>query len=88
MSEFGIEYPILATDLPDSIVLEPDLLAYFPSALRERFPAAVRTHRLRREIIATGLVNNMVNLGGISFDHRMTKDSGASVAGFTLVNRS
>jgi len=71
---------ILATDLPDSVVLEPDLLAYFPSALRKRFPDAVRGHRLRREIIATGLVNNMVNLGGISFDHRMTEDSGAAVS--------
>ena len=71
---------ILATDLPDSVVLEPDLLAYFPSALRDRFPDAVRAHRLRREIIATGLVNNMVNLGGISFDHRMTEDSGAAVS--------
>ena len=71
---------ILATDLPDSVVLDPDLLAYFPSALRERFPDALRVHRLRREIIATGLVNNMVNLGGISFDHRMTEDSGAAVS--------
>ncbi|MGB3735238.1 MAG: NAD-glutamate dehydrogenase [Ilumatobacter sp.] len=70
---------ILASDLPDSPVLEADLLAYFPTALRERFPDALRKHRLRREIIATGLVNDMVNLSGISFDHRMTEDSGASV---------
>ena len=70
---------ILASDLPDSPVLEEDLLAYFPTALRERFPDALRQHRLRREIVATGLVNNMVNLAGISFDHRMTEDSGASV---------
>jgi glutamate dehydrogenase len=45
-----------------------------------RFPDAVRRHRLRREIVATCLVNDMVNLAGISFDHRMTEDSGASVA--------
>ena len=70
---------ILASDLPDSPVLEADLLEYFPTALRERFPDAIRQHRLRREIIATGLVNDMVNLSGISFDHRMTEDSGASV---------
>jgi glutamate dehydrogenase len=70
---------VLASDLPESPVLEADLLGYFPTALRERFPDALRQHRLRREIVATGLVNNMVNLGGISFDHRMTEDSGASV---------
>lgn len=71
---------ILDSDLPESSVLETDLLNYFPTALRERFPEALKNHRLRREIIATGLVNNMVNLGGISFDHRMTEDSGASIA--------
>ena len=44
------------------------------------FPDALRQHRLRREIIATTLVNSMVNLAGISFDHRMTEDTGSSVA--------
>ncbi len=71
---------ILGTDLPDDPVLEADLLNYFPSALRHRFPGALRQHRLRREIIATTLVNSMVNLAGISFDHRMTEDTGSSVA--------
>ncbi len=71
---------IMQTDLPDSPVLEPDLLAYFPPALRQRFPDALREHRLRREIVATGLVNSMVNLSGISFDHRMTEQFGATLA--------
>ena len=71
---------MLASDLPDDPVLEADLFRYFPDALRERFPEALTGHRLRREIIATDLVNNMVNLAGISFDHRMTEDSGASVS--------
>ncbi len=71
---------LVASDLPDEVVLEADLFEYFPRPLGERFPEAIRTHRLRREIIATSLVNNMVNLAGISFDHRMTEQSGASVA--------
>ncbi|NND73459.1 MAG: NAD-glutamate dehydrogenase [Ilumatobacter sp.] len=71
---------IMATDLPDDPALEPDLFAYFPTPIQERYPQVIRTHRLRREIITTGLVNNMVNLSGISFDHRMTEQSGASVA--------
>ncbi len=74
------EQEILDTDLPDDPVLEADLMAYFPSALRDRYPDAIRAHRLRREIVSTCLVNNMVNLSGISFDHRMTEESGASVA--------
>jgi glutamate dehydrogenase len=32
---------------------------------------------LRREIILTQLVNEMVNMSGISFDHRMTEETGA-----------
>ncbi|MGB0112416.1 MAG: NAD-glutamate dehydrogenase [Ilumatobacteraceae bacterium] len=71
---------ILESDLPDDPMLEADLLSYFPTLIRDRYPDAIRSHRLRREIIATGIVNNMVNLAGISFDHRMTEDSGASVS--------
>ncbi len=71
---------VLDSDLPDDPALESDLMAYFPRGVRERFPDAIRSHRLRREIVATSIVNNMVNLAGISFDHRMTEDSGASVS--------
>ena len=74
---------ILATDLPDDPVLVADLLGYFPTALREQHPSVLLNHRLRREIITTDLVNNMVNLAGISFDHRMSEQSGASVADVT-----
>jgi glutamate dehydrogenase len=71
---------VLDSDLPDEPALERDLMEYFPMVLRERVPDAIRSHRLRREIIATTVVNSMVNLAGISFDHRMTEDSGASVS--------
>ena len=36
-------------------------------------------HRLRREIIATVVVNDMVNKAGTSFDHRMLEETGAAV---------
>ena len=39
---------ILLTDLPDDPALESDLVGYFPGPLRERFPEAIRNHRLRR----------------------------------------
>jgi glutamate dehydrogenase len=71
---------ILTTDLPDAPELRKDLCGYFPRVLRNRFLPQIRTHRLRREIAATELVNQMVNLSGISYDHRMTEDTGASVS--------
>ncbi|MFK8024651.1 MAG: NAD-glutamate dehydrogenase [Ilumatobacter sp.] len=71
---------ILESNLPDDPVLEHDLLTYFPDALRTRFPDVLRSHRLGREIVATKLVNDMVNLSGISFDHRMTEGTGARIS--------
>ena len=70
---------MVRSDLPDDPLLEGDLVNYFPAPLRERFGEAIRNHPLRREIVATAVVNEMVNLSGISFDHRMTEDTGASV---------
>jgi glutamate dehydrogenase len=70
---------MLSTDLPEAPVLERDLVDYFPTPLRERYHSEILRHRLRREIVTTQLVNQMVNLSGISYDHRMTEDTGASV---------
>ena len=70
---------MVRSDLPDDDLLSKDLVGYFPRPLGERFGEAILGHPLRREIIATIVVNQMVNLSGISFDHRMTEDTGASV---------
>ncbi|HSJ91423.1 MAG TPA: NAD-glutamate dehydrogenase [Ilumatobacter sp.] len=71
---------ILRTDLPDDPVLADDVVEYFPTPLRERYRPEILRHRLKREIAATQLMNQMVNLSGISYDHRMTEDTGATVA--------
>jgi len=70
----------LASTLPDDPLLEPLLLAYFPAAVVERFPDAVRGHRLRREIIATELANAIVDRVGMAFVSRLARDSGAPPA--------
>ncbi len=74
---------VVKSDLPDSDHLVDDLVTYFPTDLRKRYADNILRHPLRREIIATGVVNQMVNLSGISFDHRMTEDTGASVVDVT-----
>ncbi len=71
------------SNLPDDPALEGDLLAYFPAELQRRYETAIKGHPLRREIIATNVGNQMVNLSGISFDNRMTEDTGASVIDVT-----
>jgi glutamate dehydrogenase len=71
---------ILKSDVPDDPAFAGDLASYFPARLGDQFADGIAAHRLRREIITTQLVNEMVNLSGISFDHRMTEETGSGVA--------
>ncbi|WP_129842309.1 NAD-glutamate dehydrogenase [Streptomyces sp. RFCAC02] len=77
-AKLTITSELLGTELPDDPYVSRLLQAYFPSALRERFPQQIETHALRREIVTTLLVNDTVNVGGSSFLHRMQEESGAS----------
>ena len=70
---------VLGSELPDDTYLQAELMRYFPHAMQVQFPDQIRRHQLRREIVTTQLVNQMVNLSGISFDHRITEQSGANV---------
>ncbi len=69
---------LLATDLPDQEVFASRLPRYFPSPLRDRFGSAIRSHQLRREIVTTMLVNDLVDTAGISYDYRITEDVGVT----------
>ncbi len=61
MSAFQL---LLETDFPDGAAGRPFLDGYFPRLLRERFAEHFQDHVLRREIVATGAVNYLVNRGG------------------------
>ena len=69
---------LLAGELPDQEVFAARLPSYFPSTLREQFGADIRSHQLRREIVATMLVNDMVDTAGISYAYRVTEDVGVA----------
>lgn len=68
------------SDLPDDPWFRRTLRAYFPQQLRERFDAELDSHPLRREIIATVVANDMINLGGITFAFRTIEESSATEA--------
>ncbi len=55
-----------------------NLRDYFPSILRERFSAGIDSHPLRDQIINTVIVNNIINVGGITFVFRAIEETGAS----------
>ena len=70
---------INSSALPDDPFYEATLRAYFPSEAREKFPKGMKGHRLKREIVATCLANDMINRGGPVFMHRL-KEATASEA--------
>ncbi|MEU0540769.1 NAD-glutamate dehydrogenase [Nocardia sp. NPDC005978] len=89
--KLSLKSDLLAGDLPDSPYFSARLPHYFPTALRTRFGAAIKKHRLRREITTTMLVNEVVDLGGITYAHRLNEEIGAtasdSVRAFTAATQ-
>ena len=71
---------LLASDVCEDPHLARELVDYFPVPLRQRFSKAMEQHRLRRELIATALANNIVNRMGITFPFRIHEHSGATAA--------
>jgi glutamate dehydrogenase len=74
---------VLASSIPDDPYLRGTLERYFPEPLRTRFAARMGTHRLRREIITTSVVNEMVDSGGSTFLFRMEEETGLPVPDIT-----
>ncbi|MGE0311890.1 MAG: NAD-glutamate dehydrogenase [Lautropia sp.] len=69
---------VLDSDLPGDPHVAGALAEYFPQRLGARFAAQMHRHPLRREIIATHVVNEMVNRVGPSFVHRLREETGAA----------
>ncbi|GGL18985.1 NAD-glutamate dehydrogenase [Caulobacter rhizosphaerae] len=61
---------IVASQAPDDPWFEATLKGYFPPALSQ-YGDAMQQHRLRREIIATVLDNQMINMCGPTFPSRL-----------------
>jgi len=79
-AKLDLDAEILASNLPDDPALAPWLAAYFPKQAASQFAAELPQHRLKREIISTGLANRIVNLAGPVFAARMKETSGCSGA--------
>ncbi|WP_285595828.1 NAD-glutamate dehydrogenase [Kineosporia sp. NBRC 101731] len=68
---------IVDTELPDDPWLDRVLTGYFPPQIGKAYGDALAAHPLRRQIVTTCLVNDMVNRGGITFAHRCQEETGA-----------
>jgi len=71
---------IVNSELLDDPHFERDLMEYFPRRMAKTYEAEIKGHRLRREIIARVLANDVVNRGGPSFVNRLQEATGRSAA--------
>ena len=76
-SKIWLYEELLASDVTGDAYVSTALERYFPRALRSRFKEQIWRHPLKREIIATHVVNSMVNRVCSTFVHRMVEETGA-----------
>ena len=82
---------IIVTDLPDTKSLQHYLVEYFPSLMQKEYKKYMQSHRLKREIVATQIANEIVNRMGPTFLNRMSRETGYSnndISRAYLISRS
>nr|MBA2385446.1 NAD-glutamate dehydrogenase [Actinomycetota bacterium] len=79
-TKIALSAELLTSDLADDPALAKEVELYFPTQLRRQFPAQLQRHPLRREIIVTRIVNDLVNRAGTTFAFRLRDETGASAS--------
>ena len=65
--------------LADDPTMDAELMAAFPKAMQAGHGDAIRTHRLRHQIVATKIANRLVNRLGPSVAFDMTEEEGVGL---------
>jgi glutamate dehydrogenase len=76
-SKIDLYEQIIASAAPEHAVVASLLQSYFPLPLRTTYADAIAAHPLRREIIATCAVNEMINRVGSTFAFMLAEETGA-----------
>jgi len=82
-AKLALKKDLLDSALPDEPWFQTTLTKYFPNPIREKYQDKLASHPLRREIITNGVVNSMINRGGITFAFRASEETGATPAQVT-----
>ncbi|HSH75696.1 MAG TPA: NAD-glutamate dehydrogenase domain-containing protein, partial [Longimicrobiales bacterium] len=78
-SKLALKDELLRSSLPEAPVTESYLAGYFPpAAVLASGQPNLAGHRLRREIIASRLTSDLVDLMGSTFVYRVARDTGSS----------
>lgn len=76
--KLALKDDLLAGDLPDNDVFDDRLVDYFPEPLRGPYGAGIAAHPLRRQIVTTTLVNDLVDTAGVEHVFALGESAGAS----------
>ncbi|MEH6473530.1 MAG: NAD-glutamate dehydrogenase domain-containing protein, partial [Halopseudomonas sp.] len=79
-TKIELKQALINSWITDDPYLAREMDSAFPARLLEAFPDAVRNHRLRREITATQIANDLVNRMGITYVHHLRQATGADHA--------
>ena len=77
-SKMWLNDELIGSDLVEDPWVATALERYFPRVLKERFAAYIPRHPLKREIIATHVLNSMINRVGPTFVHRLSEITGTT----------
>ena len=72
----GLTAALLASGVPDQPAMRAALVSYFPAALAARCDHLLDGHRLRRELVASVVANEVVDRMGVTFASRLAADTG------------
>ncbi len=76
-AKLSLKAALLDSDLPDDPIAADYFLDYFPfEAIRTVGRARAWNHRLRRQIVVSQLTNDLVDMMGSTFIHRLARETG------------
>lgn len=78
--KLDLKADLLADDQLDDPQFGEVLHRYFPPRLRRRLGEHLRDHPLRREIIATSVINHVVATSGLTHVFRLAEETGATTS--------
>ena len=82
-SKIAYTRALIDTKIPDDKTMLDWAIRYFPVAMQKKFEAEIKSHRLKRNIIATMVANAIINRMGPSFIRLTIENTGKSVEEIT-----
>lgn len=86
-AKIDVKNEILNSSLPEESSMMQIIETAFPASIDKKYSKELNNHRLRREIIATQLSNQIINQMGITFIYRLQREMGSTVAEIARAHR-